>query len=47
MNTSVFVEAVAGAVAVIVVALSYLFTKMKERPIPVSRLQSMMSCFRE
>lgn len=31
MNTSVFVEAVAGAVALIVAALSYLFTKMKER----------------
>lgn len=31
MNTSVVVEAIAGAVAVIVAALSYLFTKMKER----------------
>ncbi|MFZ1941350.1 MAG: hypothetical protein ACLPZY_01570 [Terracidiphilus sp.] len=31
MNTSVFVEAIAGAVALIVAALSYLFTKVKER----------------
>jgi hypothetical protein len=31
MNTSVVVEAIAGAVAVIAAALSYLFTKMKER----------------
>ncbi len=31
MNTPVFVEAIAGAVAVIAAALSYLFTKMKER----------------
>jgi hypothetical protein len=31
MNSSIFVEAIAGAVAVIVAALSYLFTKMKER----------------
>ena len=31
MNTSVVVEAIAGAVAVIVAALSYLLTKMKER----------------
>lgn len=31
MNTSVFAEAIVGAVALIVAALSYLFTKMKER----------------
>jgi len=31
MNTPVLIEAIAGAVAVIVAALSYLFTKMKER----------------
>ena len=31
MNTSVFVEAIAGAAALIVAALSYLFTKAKER----------------
>jgi hypothetical protein len=31
MNSSVVVEAIAGAAAVIVAALSYLFTKMKER----------------
>ena len=31
MNTSLIVEAIAGAVAVIVAALSYLFTKIKER----------------
>ncbi len=31
MNTSLIVEAIAGAVAVIVAALSYLFTKTKER----------------
>jgi len=31
MNTPVFVEAIAGAAAVIVAALSYFFTKVKER----------------
>jgi hypothetical protein len=31
MNTSVVVETIAGAAALIVAALSYLFTKMKER----------------
>lgn len=31
MNSSVIVEVIAGAAAVIVAALSYLFTKMKER----------------
>jgi hypothetical protein len=31
MNTSVVVETIAGAAAVIVAALTYLFTKMKER----------------
>lgn len=31
MNTSVFVEAIAGAVALVVAALSYFFTKVKER----------------
>jgi hypothetical protein len=31
MNTAVFVEAIAGMVAVVVAALSYLFIKMKER----------------
>jgi len=31
MNTPVFVEVIASAAAVVVAALSYLFTKMKER----------------
>jgi hypothetical protein len=31
MNSSVIVEVIAGAAAVVVAALSYLFTKMKER----------------